>query len=54
MALCFLVFLKMSLLPEIDPAWKTMEWSYTFVNALVHVAIAGGSEDLKCNDSFMC
>ena len=47
MALRLLVFLKMGLLPEVDSAWKTMEGSNTFVNTLMHVAIAGGSEDLE-------
>jgi hypothetical protein len=42
-----LVFLEVGLLPEVNSARKTVERTDAFVNALVHVAVAGGSENLE-------
>jgi hypothetical protein len=47
MPLRLLVFLEVGLLPEVNSARKTVERTDAFVNALVHVAVAGGSENLE-------
>jgi hypothetical protein len=47
MALRLLVLLQVGLLSEVDSAGNTVEWSDTFVNALVHVAVTGRCENLE-------
>jgi len=46
-ALGLLVLLEVSLLAEKDPAGGALERPDPFVNPLVHVAVAGGGEDLE-------
>lgn len=45
-ALSFLMFLQMGLLPEEDPTGRALERPHPLVDPLMHVAIAGRGEDL--------
>jgi hypothetical protein len=40
------VLLEVRLLPEVDAAGQAVEGADALVDALMHVAIAGGGEDL--------